>query len=522
MKRRLYTVLIAAACILTGCGAGSAAEKSTDGHAAVADPDTPAMPDETRETSSGEPEAAENIKSEEPNDMDAAASIYGGILDMFYYRILEGWDCTEDVSYMFYWGYTSVETLSDAGYAMMDLDGNGVPELLVSTVEDAAGGLIFDLYTYVDGEVIHAATSGERYCYYLCEDNTIYYRASSGASNSTQISYSVDADTGLLHPEGIVAFDQYGDKDSPWFYGTQDHYDRADGLDFDAMTHITEEEAQDICGRWKTKAIELTLFDGYSPQGEEPADMLLKRAFRAAAGPGTELGFVCEDFDGDGTVEAFAVTGTDDGFDLNDVRIYHISPGGTVSCIDTIPVIYGYGGITQGMNWVLDAGEAKFLKAGGADGQETWLYGVRDGAAYQPEVSGQHADFRKTDDGHFVAQPHEGGEGYYMIHYGYDHETGEFVQIDADGGTVDGPETAGSGHGHVYTGTVTVEPTCTSGGTETFTCPCGDTYTETLDPVEHDWERREELVSHEFSGNKESTVVKWTSVCRVCGATRNF
>ncbi|MDE7202211.1 MAG: hypothetical protein K2O91_09990 [Lachnospiraceae bacterium] len=523
MKRRLYTILVIAACFFTGCGTGSAAEKSMDGYAAEADPDTPVISEETKKTSSGETEVMESIKSESTDDTDTAAGVYDGILDMFYYKILEGWDCTEDVSYMFYWDYTSVETLSDAGYAMADLDGNGVPELLVSTVEDAADGMIFDLYTYADGKVIHAATSGERYCYYLCEDNTIYYWATSGASNSTQINYSVDAGTGRLHPEKIVAFDQNEDKDSPWFYGTQDHYDRMDGLDFDNMSHITESEAQDICDSWKTKAIELTLFEEYSPQGGKPADMLLKQAFQSAAGSETELCFVCEDFDGDGTVEAFGITGTDDGIDLNDARIYYIDPEGTASCIDTIPVIFGYGGITPGMNWVMDAGEAKFLTVGGADGQETWLYGVRDSAAYQPEVSGQHADFGKIEDGRFIAQPHEGGEGYYILHYSYDPETGEFVLIDGDGKSA-APETgtAGYGHEHMYTGTVTLEPTCTSSGTETFTCSCGDTYTETLDPSEHDWERREELVSHEFSGNKESTVVKWTSVCKVCGATRNF
>jgi len=55
---------------------------------------------------------------------------------------------------------------------------------------------------------------------------------------------------------------------------------------------------------------------------------------------------------------------------------------------------------------------------------------VRNGEAYQPEVSGKHADFRKTEDGQFIAQPHEGGEGYYAIRYTYDAGTGEFVPAD--------------------------------------------------------------------------------------------
>ena len=126
------------------------------------------------------------------------------------------------------------------------------------------------------------------------------------------------------------------------------------------------------------------------------------------------------------------MTGTDDGIDLSDVTIYYVGSDGAVSDIDTFPVIYAYGGISPGiaMNLTMDAGNAKFLKIGGADGQETWLYGVRNGVAYQPEVSGKHADFRNTEDGQFIAQPHEGGEGYYAIRYNYDSATGEFVTGD--------------------------------------------------------------------------------------------
>ena len=89
-----------------------------------------------------------------------------------------------------------------------------------------------------------------------------------------------------------------------------------------------------------------------------------------------------------------------------------------------------YPGMTT--NLTINAGTAEFLMIGGADGQETWLYGVKDGKSYQPEVSGQHADFRKTEDGRFVAQPHEGGEGYYSIVYDYDPASGEFIVAEGE------------------------------------------------------------------------------------------
>ena len=61
----------------------------------------------------------------------------------------------------------------------------------------------------------------------------------------------------------------------------------------------------------------------------------------------------------------------------------------------------------------------------------------------------------------------------------------------SEGGSGPDPivETPSNGdHTHSHTGTVTKEPTCTEKGTKTFTCDCGDTYTEELDALGHDYE----------------------------------
>lgn len=428
MERKLHMFLAAGvfAAVLSGCGEISGGDgKKTDDSLTETAAVVPQIMEETQEVSSLE----ESTDAEEADGTDPADA-YREILDMFYYKISGGWDSTEDVSYLFYFDYTMPATPADAGYAMMDLDGNGVPELLVSTVEAAKEGMIYDLYAIADGSVAHAATGGERYCYYLCDDNTIYHWGSSGASNSREISYVIDPDTGLLSAKETVVFDESENKNSPWFYGTGECYSRENGADFSRMENITEEEAEETVDSYKKIIpIQLTTFDQYLPQEPIPDEIRLKQAFRTAAGSEQELYFVCDDFDGNGSMEAFGITGTDDGIDLSDVTIYYADSDGTVSVMDTFPVIYAYGGIypSMTMNLTMDAGNAKFLKIGGADGQETWLYGVRNGEAYQPEVSGKHADFRKTEDGQFIAQPHEGGEGYYAIRYTYDAGTGEFV-----------------------------------------------------------------------------------------------
>lgn len=60
-------------------------------------------------------------------------------------------------------------------------------------------------------------------------------------------------------------------------------------------------------------------------------------------------------------------------------------------------------------------------------------------------------------------------------------------------------------HSHSYSESVTVNPTCSSNGTKTFTCSCGDSYTESIPATGHQWETRSETVHHESTGHMEST-----------------
>ena len=49
------------------------------------------------------------------------------------------------------------------------------------------------------------------------------------------------------------------------------------------------------------------------------------------------------------------------------------------------------------------------------------------------------------------------------------------------------PKATAPGHTHSYTGKVTKEATCTASGTKTFTCSCGDVYTETIKATGHNY-----------------------------------
>ena len=80
------------------------------------------------------------------------------------------------------------------------------------------------------------------------------------------------------------------------------------------------------------------------------------------------------------------------------------------------------------------------------------------------------------------------------------------------GGTVDPTP-----HVHSYTPSVTQEPTCIAPGLRTFTCSCGESYTENIPAAGHKWAVKE-TVSTEY--NEDGTVKQegytiWK--CSVCG-----
>ena len=74
------------------------------------------------------------------------------------------------------------------GYALKDLDRDGVPELIVAGMEmgesDFGVNALFDLYTLKEGEPLNLAGSWPRNRYYLRTDNTILNEGSGGAGHS--------------------------------------------------------------------------------------------------------------------------------------------------------------------------------------------------------------------------------------------------------------------------------------------------------------------------------------------------
>lgn len=66
-------------------------------------------------------------------------------------------------------------------------------------------------------------------------------------------------------------------------------------------------------------------------------------------------------------------------------------------------------------------------------------------------------------------------------------------------------------HYHTYTSTITQEPTCWSEGVTTYTCTCGDSYTETIEKKEHEYRPWETKVKPKCT----QPGMEW-SYCLIC------
>ena len=86
-----------------------------------------------------------------------------------------------------------------------------------------------------------------------------------------------------------------------------------------------------------------------------------------------------------------------------------------------------------------------------------------------------------------------------------------------NGGQAEKPQ-----HKHSYSASVTKQPTCSSTGTRTYICSCGDSYTESIPAVDHNWQH------HDATGHYDKVVDQpaWDepiyetrAICNGCGAS---
>lgn len=185
-----------------------------------------------------------------------AETLYKEILDKYKKGTDAKWTIDEfwDNELCYLCGYDPDEV----GYAFIDIDGNGIRELLIGdTVEEPMyKGMIYDLYSYTGGSARQILLSAERDRYSLCEGSIIVNEGSSGVLNSIFDYYRFSGT--ILSLKERVLYDGYINKDNPYFYGTTENDEE--------LVSITEERANEIRSSYVKKSIKYTSFAEYGTQ----------------------------------------------------------------------------------------------------------------------------------------------------------------------------------------------------------------------------------------------------------------
>ena len=140
------------------------------------------------------------------------------------------------------------------GWLLRDLDGDGIPELLLGANWDEGHAVIFNIYRYGGTRAVRVVNGWNRNRWYLCTDGSL---ANEGSSSAFESSYSYYRYTNgeLQHLETLLYLDD-GSGGSPWRYSvTTDQY--VNSGDFHS---VTEAEATAVMDKYTHETLILTPF----------------------------------------------------------------------------------------------------------------------------------------------------------------------------------------------------------------------------------------------------------------------
>lgn len=181
-------------------------------------------------------------REEQTNPHDYYEKLIADARECIEGKVVEEPEDYYDFSYIIYrygayWGASL-----GLGYLIEDIDGNGTDELIFGQNDDPGSaswdGVIYDLYTISDGELVHVFSGGERDRYYFCENGMIANTGSGGADISVYAYYILEE--AELHLVEAVLYDGWKDRNHPWFYSTQNDFI----YDTENAESVSEEQAR--------------------------------------------------------------------------------------------------------------------------------------------------------------------------------------------------------------------------------------------------------------------------------------
>lgn len=240
------------------------------------------------------PSQTETVPTTQPTQLPEA---YRDVIQKYVTAIEEGWNpekCSQNEMSLL---IGSLDSPENVGYALRDVDGDGMEELLITD-----GDLIYDLYTMSSqGEIYWMASSMERDRFYLSNSNHIAEVGSSSAMYSDYSFYTISwpSSAPSLFLVDRVIYDANTDPENPWFKGKD-------------LSPISEENANDILNdMYFHLCIPRYTLSGEGPYPEEvlPEEAVLKQYAQKLSdliknnGDWTIQHYCFYDFDGNGESE---------------------------------------------------------------------------------------------------------------------------------------------------------------------------------------------------------------------------
>ena len=286
VKTTVWLLLVAILSILClGCGAKkSAPEKQTSDGMTQSAENEAELKDAGKDVDAAESEAAATNEdaAENQDEQIDYLSIYAPVLNEVYAVLRDGFDEEGD-----YW-YTSfgvIETaqwsdsgdaLDSVGYAIMDVSGDGIPELLVGTIpvvpSDSgapevdtpdAKSMLLEGYTCQDGALLNFLEGYARSRYQWMGGDRFYYHGSSGAMYTMFGAYQLIPDGTQLICEDCYFTDLKGGSDSEigFYHNTLGAWD----MDVSEELDLSEDAFWAVQQAYEDQCVspELTAFSNY-------------------------------------------------------------------------------------------------------------------------------------------------------------------------------------------------------------------------------------------------------------------
>ena len=134
------------------------------------------------------------------------------------------------------------------GWLLRDLDGDGIPELLLGADWGDGHSVIFNIYRLDGAKAVRVVDGWSRSRWYLCADGSLAHEGSDGASEGTYSYYRYE-NGALRHLETLISLDG-------WLYSdTTDHYVGGKGF-----RSVTEAEAAAVMDKYTYEPLSFTSF----------------------------------------------------------------------------------------------------------------------------------------------------------------------------------------------------------------------------------------------------------------------